>query len=93
MRLVWKAPALEDLIEIRGYIAEDNPAAALRVAKQLRESANKLIQNPYIGRVGTLNETRELVVTKFPYILVYELKQESIEILRVIHTSRLWLMT
>ncbi len=90
MSLIWKAPAFEDLKGIRDYISIENPAAALRVAKLLRESASKLIANPYIGRVGTLEQTRELVVTNLPYILVYQLTEEDIEILRVVHTSRLW---
>lgn len=90
MTLIWKGPALNDLIEIRDYIAQDNPSAALSVAMSLRESADILRANPYCGRAGTLNLTRELVIAKLPYILVYQLVAEDIEILRVVHTSRLW---
>lgn len=90
MKLIWKAPAIEDLIELRNYIAEDNPAAAARVATHLNDSAERLIQDPYSGRTGSVEGTRELVVTKYPYILVYEPKEGQVDILRVIHTSRLW---
>jgi toxin ParE1/3/4 len=34
--------------------------------------------------------TRELVVTRFPYILPYRVREQAVEILRVFHTSRKW---
>ena len=90
MKIFWKAPALFDLVDIREFIDKDNPSAAKRVAINIKESANKLAINPFIGRIGTLDGTRELVVTKLPYILVYQVDQDQIEILRVVHTSKLW---
>ena len=92
MNLVWKAPAFNDLKGIKDYISLENPAAAIRVAKHLRDSASKVIANPYIGRAGTLAGTRELVVSNIPYILVYQLSDNEIQILRVVHTSRFWPM-
>lgn len=90
MNIIWKAPALFDLVDIREFIDKNNPSAAKRVALSIIESANKLAINPFIGRIGTLDETRELVVTRLPYILVYQIEQDQIEILRVVHTSKLW---
>jgi len=34
--------------------------------------------------------TRELVVRNLPYIIPYRVRDNTIEILRVLHTSRRW---
>ena len=41
------------------------------------------------GREGRIESTRELVIPKFPYIVVYQTAKE-IRILAVLHTSRKW---
>ncbi len=49
-----------------------------------------LIDNRHLGRPGRVKGTRELVVTRTPYIVAYRLKRQSIQILRVLHGARLW---
>jgi toxin ParE1/3/4 len=43
---------------------------------------------PLMGRLGRVEGTRELVIANTPYILIYRVKLESVEILRVFHTSK-----
>ena len=43
-----------------------------------------------MGRAGRVLRTRELVITKFPYIVPYQVRDNNIYILRVLHTSRIW---
>ena len=43
-----------------------------------------------MGRPGRIAGTRELVVTRFSYILPYRVRNESVEILRVFHSARKW---
>ena len=49
-----------------------------------------LADQPSMGRPGRIAGTRELVVTRFPYILPYRVRGSTIEILRVFHTARKW---
>ena len=35
-------------------------------------------------------DTRELVIQRYPYIVVYELRADAVAILRVLHTSQQW---
>lgn len=90
MRIIWLEEAARDLERIVEYIAEDNPAAALSVLSTIREAPRVLLEHPHIGRPGRVEGTREFVVSGLPYILPYEIKDQDIRILAVMHTSRKW---
>ncbi|MGH8470771.1 MAG: type II toxin-antitoxin system RelE/ParE family toxin [Gammaproteobacteria bacterium] len=90
MRLRWTRPALSDFIEAQQYIARENPTAAQEVAQRVWDAASQLLTHPELGRPGHVGDTREWVVTKTPYLIVYRRKGEFIEILRVWHAKRNW---
>ena len=91
MKIAWSPEAIEDLVSLRAYIAEDNPAAARRTVQHLIESIEQLLpDNPRIGRAGRVPGTRELVIPKTPYIVPYRLQRTTIQILRVYHAARRW---
>ena len=43
-----------------------------------------------MGRHGRIEGTRELVIPGLPYIIPYRVKNNVIEILRVLHAARKW---
>ncbi len=88
--LVWAEAARSDLLNIERYIADDNPKAALRVAIGIVKKAEVLTDHPRIGRIGELSDTREWVVSGLPYTLVYRVKKDLVEVLRVVHQSQVW---
>ncbi len=90
MRIRWLRTAVLDLIEVRKYIADDNPYAAQGVAKSILNSVEQLRNHPAMGRPGRVEGTRELVVAGFPYIIPYQVKNNVIEVLRVLHAARKW---
>jgi addiction module RelE/StbE family toxin len=90
MRIIWLEEAERDLDRIVERIAEDNPAATLSVLATLRESPRALAEHPRFGRPGRVEGTRELGVSGLPYILPYEIRDQEIRILAVMHTSRKW---
>jgi toxin ParE1/3/4 len=91
MKIAWSPEAIEDLVSLRAYIAEDNPAAARRTVQHLVESIEQLLpDNPRIGRAGRVPGTRELVIPKTPYIVPYRFQRTTIQILRVYHAARRW---
>ncbi|HXR35253.1 MAG TPA: type II toxin-antitoxin system RelE/ParE family toxin [Candidatus Binataceae bacterium] len=90
MRIAWHPLASADLAELLAYIAADNPNAAYRVQEEIRTQTEKLAQHPEIGRRGRVRGTRELVVTRTPYIAAYCIVGDTVTILRVLHGARRW---
>ncbi|MDP1606879.1 MAG: type II toxin-antitoxin system RelE/ParE family toxin [Rhodocyclaceae bacterium] len=88
--IAWLQAALNDLRDIHDYIARDNPAAARRVVKTVRDDVKTLRDHPAMGRPGRIAGTRELVIGRYPYIVAYREAQATVEILAVVHSSRLW---
>ena len=90
MRIEWLREAGQDLIEIRRFIAEDHPGAAVQVAKRILDTVTYLRDHPEIGRVGRIPGTRELVIPGLPYIVPYKVKGATIVILGVLHAAQEW---
>jgi len=90
MRVVWFKRAILDLIEVRDFIAQDSPNAARQVVQRIHKKVLLLSEQPNIGKVGRVANTRELIVDRTAYILPYRVRDNKIEILRVLHTSRQW---
>lgn len=89
MIIIWSAVARAELSAITDYIETESPEAALRFIPQIVSSVDMLIDHPEIGRPGRVNNTRELIVHK-SYIVAYSVLDQSISILSVRHTARLW---
>ncbi len=91
MRLRWTRLADGDLNNIAAYIGQDGPAAAARVILELIDQTEALLtRHAALGRPGRVIGTRELVIGGLPYIIPYRVRDDDIEILRVLHTSRRW---
>lgn len=72
------------------YIAQDNSLAALGQWDQIERQAAMLIDHPEMGRKGRVVGTRELVISRTPFLLVYRLTEQQIEVLTFLHGSKLW---
>ena len=88
MRLRWLRKALRNLDDEVAYIAADDATAASLVVKRVLDAVAQLAQQPGLGRPGRVPGTRELIVSNTRYIVPYRVRRETIEILRVFHTSR-----
>lgn len=89
-KVAWLNEALADLRGIKDYIGRDNPAAARRVVKAIRDGVDILKDHPGVGRPGRLAGTRELVIRHYPFIVAYRQAESALQILAVVHTSRRW---
>ncbi len=90
MKVIWFKSAVLDLISVKDYITQDNPQAAQQVVQRINDKVSLLSEQPGIGRPGRVPNTKELLVDRTPFILPYRVRDNKIEILRVLHTSRCW---
>ena len=88
MKIRWTARAAVDLEYIVNYIRKDNPAAALRMARTIYRGIAGLRDFPRSGRTGLAEDTRELVFS--PYIVVYEILNDQVRVLRIRHAAQDW---
>ena len=88
MQVKWLRTALRNLDDEALFIAIDNPAAAQLVVQRVLDAVAMLAEQPAMGRPGRVAGTRELVVLKTRYIVPYRVRRQTVEILRVFHTSR-----
>lgn len=89
MRVVWTPEAQQDRADVWDYIAADNPRAAARMDEIFSDAAARLIQHPMLGKPGKIPGTRELIPHE-SYRLVYQIDGETVWILTLVHTARLW---
>lgn len=89
LRLVRRESYARDLDLIVEHIAKDNPVAALRMWDEIEGQIERLQEFPHSGRVGRIAETRELVVTGTPFIVVYTVG-DRVDLIRVLHGAQKW---
>jgi len=80
MTLRWSPEAAADFAAIVGYIRKQNPSAAERVAHTIYDGIGSLASFPKRGRPGRIKDTRELVLSPLPFIVVYRVKAAAIEV-------------
>ena len=92
MILVWLPTAIKNREDQIDYIAQDSPKAAIDQGDRIEEQINMLIDYPEMGKPGRKKNTREMVISKTPFIVVYRCKPHSqrIEIMRLVHGSQLY---
>lgn len=91
MRIEWSAHAVTDLEAISAYIEQDRSLkTANRVARTIYDAIQSLRTLPHRGRAGRIENTRELVLPRLPYVVVYRVYEDRVLILNIVHGARRW---
>lgn len=91
LQILWTPAAERDLDHIEKHISKNNPGAALSVVLEVIGTEILLAEHTHIGKPGRVHGTREFVVPDYPsYILIYRVKDDVLEILRVLHAALKW---
>jgi toxin ParE1/3/4 len=90
MRIRWTEPAVRDLTNICDYIEQHaTPATSRRVAQLVFRSVGSLEKFPHRGRAGRKVDTRELVISNLPYVVIYRIR-DAVEVIRILHGAQDW---
>lgn len=88
MKVRFSSPALDELDAIYRYIVEHNGAAAKRVKARIREAAEQLGEFPEMARRTDRAGVRVRIVTPFPYLIFYTVRNDEVLILHIRHGAR-----
>jgi toxin ParE1/3/4 len=84
MTIEWTSSALDNLREIYTEAAVLSAPAAETVLRKLLLELDKLASLPLSGRVGRLENTRELPLSGIPLTISYRVSSNSVQILAVL---------
>lgn len=89
MRVALTEAAEADLSASYAYDAERSGPAADKVLGTILRAMNGLALFPRMGGSGLVPETRERVVTRYPYRIVYHVDEANqvVEVWRVLHDA------
>lgn len=91
MIIEWLPEAHRNRFDQLDHVARDNPLAAADQDDEIERQVNMLDEHPKLGRPGRVKDTRELVISGTPFVLVYRLTgTQRIEVLRLLHGSQHW---
>jgi plasmid stabilization system protein ParE len=88
MRVELSGLGRRRLHEICAYIADRNPAAAVRVRQRIVASLDLLSEHPLAGPRWRDTDTRALMVPGLRYRIHYEITKDGVRVLTILHTSQ-----
>ncbi|MDX9788438.1 MAG: type II toxin-antitoxin system RelE/ParE family toxin [Desulfobacterales bacterium] len=91
LEIRYLATAERDLDDIFQYIIKDNPVAASSLLEEIDRSISNLSSNPELGVVPKDDRLKKLgyrVLIIRKYLVFYVIKNEVIQIRRVLHGAR-----
>ena len=89
MRIIWSPRALERVVEIGEYVAEESPGAAANLVEGLFGSVKRLTHFPNSGRPvpeSSRPDLREVIHGN--YRVIYRVDPEEVVILTVRHSRQ-----
>ena len=90
MRVHWTENAIGHLLNIYEYIALNSPTYGKRMVDRITRRSEQIATHPLSGRKVPEYEAeyiRELI--EKPYRIIYRIKPDQIDVLAVIHGTRL----
>lgn len=88
MRIRWTPAAAADLQRLSDYLKDHHPHYRQPTMRKVCAAIHSLREWPHRGRVGREEGTRELLFPPLPYVAVYRVKEQSVEVLRIYHGAQ-----
>ena len=90
MRVIISNTAKGEIARQIAYIQARNPEAARTQRARISQAVALLRDTPKLGRPGRVAGTRELVIAGTPFLLIYTIGDNRLEILHVKHGRQQW---
>jgi len=90
VEIKWTGNALEELDDIANYTSKDSPKYAEILVNQIYEMVSHLAEFPKFGRkVPEFDDPNIREILYKHYRIIYLIKETQLEILSIIHGSRM----
>lgn len=90
MIIVWLPKAVANRDAQIDRIALQNRRAAIEHDERVSRQTKLMEENPEIGHPGRRKGTRELVISRTNFVVIYRIKAKRIEVVRLLHSSQQW---
>jgi toxin ParE1/3/4 len=87
-RLSLSPRAIRDIVAIEAHYAQFGLVTADRVVATIKAAVDAVLLTPLIGSEGIRLGTRHKVIGRYPYTIVYRVKGNGIQVVRVLHQRR-----
>lgn len=88
MKVYFTSRAFSDREAIFDYIHDRSPTGARNVMSRLRHAIRRLSRQPLSGVETDVEGVRVIFVGRYPFRVFYRVRDDTIEILRILHTAR-----
>lgn len=81
--------AHNDTAEAYHWYEDKRPGLGDELLKEIETAYRKIANNPqHYGFIDERKELRDYLIHRFPYLIVYRVKNETVEIVAVHHASK-----
>ena len=60
------------------------------MVREIYDAPTMLLTFPHRGRPGKKEGTRELLMPSLPYVIIYQVRGDTVHIARILHSSQEW---
>jgi plasmid stabilization system protein ParE len=83
MKLVFREHAKRDLRWFSAYYSKRFPEGRMNAERSFRAAIELVLANPFVGTVMEGKPARQFPVLRMPFMLIYSIEGDSIDIIRV----------
>ena len=89
MNIEYLEPAAVELYEAIGFYNIQRQGLGLEFAKEVEDTIERIKQNPEAWTtISTSKQARRCLTNRFPYGIIYQIRENTILIVAVMHLSR-----
>jgi plasmid stabilization system protein ParE len=90
LKIQWADTSVFQLEQINRYVEPEGSDKVNLYRRRILNTVTTLGDLPFAGRTGRIKDTREAVVPRTPYIVIYQVSEHAVEILGIWHGAREW---
>jgi toxin ParE1/3/4 len=88
MRVDWADSARQDFDAAIAFLQQRSPNGARRIGDRILDVVSLLERFPELARASRHRGLRQLVVPRTPYLVIYRIEADRIEIRAIIHAGQ-----